>query len=75
MAGLRFDVDEVARRGLDDPVPRGARSDVDRARHDVSDHVMVCVVMLGSPPRGRLAALHRDGESLMFNGRALDADL
>ena len=52
MDGLGFDVDEVAGRGLDGPVPERSRVDVDRARQGVSDNVMVSVVMPGSPAMG-----------------------
>jgi hypothetical protein len=68
MNGLGFDVDEVARRGLDGPVPGGTPVDVNRARQDVGDNVMVSVVMPGSPANGWLASLHRNGESLTLDG-------
>jgi hypothetical protein len=75
MNGLRFNVDEVARRGVDGPVPGGTRVDVDRAGQDVSDNVMVSVMMPGSSANGRLTSLHRDGESLTLDGRTVVRDL
>jgi hypothetical protein len=75
MNGFGFDVDEIAGRSPDDPVPGGTRVDVDGARQDVSDNMMVSVVMPGSPTNGRLASLHRDGESDTFDGRGVVRDL